>query len=198
MSLIPCLDCNGLISDKTHSCPKCGSSYPFGVQCEVCLKRLPKRAAIPWDPYEDKSCEPWYHFDCLIMTIGFSQPLPCPDCGKDLLVSFRSRKGRYIPYSFHGPSVHIGCEECGGSVSLPRGPLYACRACQLPILATQRWAEDYWTLLSKDHHGLGGDSPLTDFYHLRCVENRNLQIRPKKRFFAPNEPLVGWRQGFYK
>lgn len=63
----PCIHCGAYIDRDVRSCPKCGSTSPFGYHCPTCLKSIERG-------------------DVLCGGCGRKLSVACPKCGKPTFV----------------------------------------------------------------------------------------------------------------
>lgn len=130
MPLTRCIECNHKISTSARSCPACSTPEPFGVDCELCEKKLPQSQSVTckrcFANYESISIE-WVELDryahkaCIDRFFKPPPNLACPDCGLVLT----GNEDDLTPRTLWSRCVHLTCPKCGATNAL------RCESCGL-------------------------------------------------------------------
>lgn len=86
-TLLKCVECGRQVSSQASQCPRCTTSYPFGVKCMVCCQTLKRSEAIKttkeYGGAENRVSVKFFHSDCHAQVsqirIGKSRT-SCPVC----------------------------------------------------------------------------------------------------------------------
>lgn len=166
--LTACKDCQHQISISAHSCPKCGSHRPHGVECLVCKENggtyLSQRNAHT-HPHgkNDWGIDAFYHPECVQGILTIPDGSSCPDCRINL-----SRSWTWEELC----EGHLSCKNCG-MVNV-FGLKTICAKCKLPILAFHR-IEDVGSLY------FAGKYHESCFLVVQRLMEQAVKVDPEKR-----------------
>lgn len=133
MPLIQCIECNRPISDSAHSCTGCSTSYPFGVECELCGERLRRSEGVTsvrremvfhvgdgggfhGSGHRDRHIVA--HKDCPERYYTAPATPSCLDCGLRFTSSDLGFTALKLWSASNGTSHYFHCPSCGRVYSL--------------------------------------------------------------------------------
>jgi uncharacterized paraquat-inducible protein A len=141
--LVTCLECGHQVSSAARSCPSpnCGTLYPLGRTCVICLNTYKASAGLETYISDDVVCwiDPWCYGE--IQREYQSVQYTCPVCMNVEACKTSSRGGLVFPF-FFTPDSMPACSECGHTVD-DQYRAVRCQRCQtflFSITTVEGWS----------------------------------------------------------
>lgn len=152
--LITCFDCGHALSRSALECPKCGTSWPQGINCAVCGRRSSVKSMV-----EQTSI----HRECIKSLFTVPNWVRCSDCG----ASLSHLLGDPSPWRLYSPD----CPNCGRRWVL--GESTPCAQCGLLIYAV--FQRSYWAPFASSVNLDGSIFYSTRLIHELCYAGQQVQ-----------------------